>query len=159
MKLRRERAGRTAVVEVEDKAVVEARMRVDKARKILELAMNLGYVSRKDDNRVPPADEIGGLPLLDENIMSTLRAIGKEYLKELFGRIFSGNFNLTTISFPIKCMRPLSLLETFGRGGCTNPLYLNKAALTRDPLEKIKYIITCQISTFHVTSHFLKPVP
>ena len=122
------------------------------------MAESWGLSRHKDEYRVPPADETGGLPLIDEKVLSTLRAVAKEYLKELFGRIFRGNFNLTTISFPIKCMRPLSLLETFGNGGSLNPLYLNKAAILNDKIERIKYVIISQISTFYMTSNFLKPV-
>jgi len=125
---------------------------------ILEKARTLGFSKRRDEYRVQPSDEIGGITLLDQKVLSTLRAVAKEYLKQLFGKIFSGQFNLTTISFPIKCMRPISLLETFGNGSCLSPLYLNKAAMVSDPVEKIKYLIVSQIGTFHITSNFLKPV-
>ena len=104
------------------------------------------------------ANALGGLPLVDEKVLTTLRGIAKEYLKALFGRIMSGNFNLTTISFPIKCMKPVSLLETFGTGNCMGSLYLNKAAQLSDPVERLKYVITSQIAPFHITSNFLKPV-
>ncbi len=125
---------------------------------ILAKAQAWGISKFKDEFRQPPADTTGGMPLVDKKVMEVLRSVAKEYLKEIFGRLFSGNFNLTTISFPIKCMRPISLLETFGRGGATNPIYLNKAALHPDPIERIKYTIVAQLSTFYYTSNFLKPV-
>ncbi len=129
-----------------------------KAFYIMTKAKALGLSTRKDEHRVGPTDNIGGILCVDEKTLTTLRAIGKEFLKQALGRIFTGNFNLTTISLPIKCMRPVSLLETFGLGGCTVPLYLNKACLLKDPVERMKYIIVTQISTFRLTSNFLKPV-
>ena len=132
--------------------------KVYRTKEILGRAIAFGYSEYKDEYRIPPSDDVGGLPLVDQKILETLRGVAKEYLKELFGRLFSGKFNLTTISFPIKCMRPLSLLETFGNGGAMNPIYLNKAALLSDPLERIKYMMISQIGSFHCTSAFLKQV-
>ena len=139
--------------EVKDVPIVRYR-----TEEILERAKMLPYSIYKDEYRVPPSDDIGGLPLVDQKVLETLRNVAREYLKQFFGRIFRGNFNLTTISFPIKCMRPLSVLETFAHGGAMNPLYLNKAALCTDPLERLKYVIVAQVATFYYTSNFLKPV-
>eukprot|EP00826_Nyctotherus_ovalis_P058388 TRINITY_DN801_c0_g2_i1.p1 TRINITY_DN801_c0_g2~~TRINITY_DN801_c0_g2_i1.p1 ORF type:complete len:535 (+),score=114.72 TRINITY_DN801_c0_g2_i1:685-2289(+) len=126
---------------------------------LIEKAKSIGYSKYKDDYRVPGDDKVGGMPLVDKKVMQLLRDVAKEYLKQFFGRIFSGNFNLTTISFPIKCMRPLSLLESFANGGALNLIYLTKATSLTDPVERVKYIISAQLSTFYSTSSFLKPVP
>ena len=131
---------------------------LNKKDDILEKAKAHGYSKYKDEYRVPPADKIGGLPLVDKKVTETLRGVAKEYLKQFFSRILRGNFNLTSISFPIKCMRPISVLETFGIACMNNPIYLNKAALLTDPIEQCKYMIVSQISTYHLTSNFLKPV-
>lgn len=136
----------------------KSKLLTSKAEEIIERAKTHGYSKYKDEYRVPPADKIGGLPLVDKKVTETLRNVAKEYLKQFFSRILRGNFNLTTISFPIKCMRPVSILETFGLACVLNPIYLNKAALLTDPIEQCKYMITSQISTYHLTSSFLKPV-
>lgn len=133
--------------------------RLSKSETIIEQAKMLKYSKYKDDYRVIENDKVGGIPLIDKKVMQLLRDVAKEYLKQFFGRIFSGNFNLTTISFPIKCMRPLSLLESFANGGALNCIYLTKAASLTDPVERVKYIISAQLSTFYSTSSFLKPVP
>lgn len=147
----------------EEKAVVEkaakkADLKADKVHEILERAKTQGYSKYKDEFRVPPADEVGGLPLVDKKVTELLRGVATEFIKQFFSRIIRGNFNLTTISFPIKCMRPVSVLETFGLACVYNPVYLNKAALLSDPIEQCKYMIASQISTYHLTSGFLKPV-
>ncbi len=140
---------------VPQRAVGTGRFRTEE---FLEKARAWATSKYRGEYRAPPADEVGGMPLVDQKVLELLRGIAKEYIKELFGKIFSGNFNLTTISFPIKCMRPLSLLETFGHGGSMNPIYLNKAAMLTDPIERVKYAIVAQTATFNYTSSFLKPV-
>jgi len=42
----------------------------------------------------------------------------------------SGSFNLTTVSFPIKCMCAKSTLESIGELAGINPIYVNAAALS-----------------------------
>jgi hypothetical protein len=124
----------------------------------LTKAKSLTYSKRKDEYREGPTDKIGGVTCVDEKVLDTLRQVAKDLMKKIFSRIFTLNFNLTTISFPIHCMRPLSLLESFGVSGCTIPLYLNKAWTLKDPIERVKYVMVTQISTFRYTSTFLKPV-
>jgi len=129
-----------------------------KAFYILTKAKALPLSIRKDEYRMQPTDEIGGITLVDIKTLETLRQIGKEFFKKALSRILSFNFNLTTISFPIGCMRPVSLLECFAAGVCTAPILLNKAWNVKDPIERVKYVISMQISTFRHTSNFLKPV-
>lgn len=121
-------------------------------------ARSLTLSKRRDEYREPPNDKVGGVICVDENVLETLRLIAKDFMKKLFGQIFSLKFNLTTISFPIRCMRPLTILESFGISGCTIPLYLNKAWTLKDPIERVKYVIVTHLSTFRHTSNFLKPV-
>lgn len=129
-----------------------------KAFYIMTKAKSLTFSKRKDEYREGPTDKVGGVVCQDERVLDTLRQIAKEFMKKIVTRIFSLNFNLTTISFPIRCMRPLSLLESFGVSGCTIPLYLNKAWTLKDPVERVKYVMVMQVSTFRYTSSFLKPV-
>ena len=43
-------------------------------------------------------------------------------------KLLTGKFNLTTISFPIKCMCPTSMLELIALIIGVNTLYMNAAA-------------------------------
>jgi len=74
-------------------------------------------LNRKDDYRIPTAHKKGGNACLDEKTLKTLRSIGTEMIKNIGRKIFTGDFNLTTISFPIKCMRPISMLHAFINSG------------------------------------------
>jgi hypothetical protein len=125
---------------------------------IMEKARNFLPFDSKDDFRIKDAGYYGGYDLLDKELTSRLRSSGKEILKQVGKSILSGSFNLTTISFPIKCMSSKSMLELMKNMCCVNPLYLNKAAMTSDPIERVKMCMTQSIA-YIIPSHiFEKPV-
>jgi len=76
--------------------------------------------------------------------------------------------NLTKISFPIRAMVPKSALETSMHissllstqffKACLFPILLNKATSIKDPLERMKLVITTCLSSFYWTNTFLKPL-
>jgi len=68
--------------------------------------------------------------LKDSELIHRLRSCGKEMLKTIGKKILSGSFNLTTVSFPIKCMCAKSTLESIGELAGINPLFINAAALS-----------------------------
>lgn len=47
------------------------------------------------------AHSSGGTACLDKQIVELSRSVGKTMIKEIGRKIISGNFNLTTISFPV----------------------------------------------------------
>lgn len=120
--------------------------------KFLEAAKNFkGFKGYKDDYRAPDAGYYGGFDLKDTELSNRLRSAGKEILKNVGKKILSGKFNLTTISFPIKCMCPLSMLEVMATISGVNPFYLNAAALTRDPIERLIFLVTSTIAFIYPT--------
>ena len=59
------------------------------------------------DERLKCADNSsGGIRCLDTAYVDRLRGVKWEILKMVGQRIMNGNFNLTTISFPIKVCKP-----------------------------------------------------
>jgi hypothetical protein len=87
-----------------------------------------------------------------------IRSTGYDIIKQIGKKILSGDFNLTTISFPIKVMIPLTILQTIANSIFQFPFYLNIANDRADPLEKFKFYIVATLTCFHSSSHFLKPV-
>lgn len=73
-------------------------------------------------------------------------------------KIISGDLNLTRISFPIKAMVPRTALENSTVSCCMNPYFMKKAVEAKDPLERMKYVITNTISAYYYISMFMKPV-
>lgn len=116
------------------------------------------YTSLTDDYRVQGANKSGGLSLLDSAVVSKIRSVGTEVLKQLGKKILSGNFNLTQISFPIRCMQASTALHNTLNTFQMVPLYITRAVATKDPLERLKLIIVSTLSSFVHTSTFEKPL-
>ena len=56
--------------------------------------------------------------------------------------LLSGKFELYKVSFPIKAMSPVSVLQLMATGGIHTPIYLTAAALSSDPIERMKMVMT-----------------
>jgi hypothetical protein len=79
-------------------------------------------------------------------------------MKMVGKKLFTGNFDLTKTSFPIKCMAPISTLELMPTLQSTMNIYLNKAASVTDPLERMKLLMAHNISFFYKEKIFEKPL-
>lgn len=100
----------------------------------------------------------GGLELLSKETTALIRSTGWELIKQIGRKIISGDFNLTTVSIPIKVMQPITILQSIARSVINYPVYLNLASMKEDPLEKMKLTIVACLSSYHRSSIFLKPV-
>ncbi|CAK70450.1 unnamed protein product (macronuclear) [Paramecium tetraurelia] len=125
---------------------------------IMNYALNFKKVDYKDEYRVPQAHKKGGTACQDEKIIDLARSVGKNMIKQVGQKLLSGNFNLTTVSFPIKAMIPKSALEKTFMQTILFPLYMNKAASLQKPLERMKLSIVALISNYIQANSFLKPL-
>lgn len=73
-------------------------------------------------------------------------------------KILNGNFNLMSISFPIKCMGALTVLEVMPTAFTCCSVYLNKAASITDPLERMKLTMASSIAFMFPTKIWDKPL-
>ena len=94
----------------------------------------------------------------DKKIMELIRSAAKNIIKDIGRKIISGDFNLTTISFPIKLMIPKSALEKILMGTVHFPLYINRACEISDPLERMKLVLVATICNFIPANSFFKPL-
>ena len=99
----------------------------------------------------------GGFDFASEKTLGIIRGIGTDLIKQIGRKIISGDFNLTTISIPIKVMVPISILQHVCNGHFNFPLYLNLASELTDNLERMKYVIVATISNWFKSSVILKP--
>ena len=109
------------------------------------------------DHRCPNAGSYGGFVCRDAVLQKRLRSCATEIMKMVGKKLFSGQ-DLTKISFPIKCMAPTSTLELMPTLQSTMVVYLNKAAATSDPVERMKLIIAHNVSFFYKEKIFEKPL-
>lgn len=112
----------------------------------------------KDEYRSENSSLKGGIELKNAETTSLIRSAGYEVIKQIGRKILNGDFNLTTISFPIKVMLPLTILQTIALSIFQFPIYLNIAGTSQDHLERFKFVIVATLSCFHNSSHFLKPL-
>lgn len=103
------------------------------------------------------ANKNGGIDFHDQEVTSFFRSSGLELVKQVGRKILSGDFNLTTISFPIKVMIPYTMLQSCGRSLFQLPFYMNMAH-GKDVVERLRLVITATISSFAYTGYFLKPM-
>lgn len=118
-----------------------------------------GYPEDKDNYKPYYANTYyGGMDFSDSKTTSIIRSTGWELIKEIGRKIISGDFNLTTVTIPIKVTVPISILQHICNSHINFPLYLNLAALTNDPLQRLKLVIVACFSSWYKSSVFLKPL-
>ena len=100
----------------------------------------------------------GGKICGDKSQVNKIRSIGKEMIKIVGKKIISGDLNLTRISFPIKAMVSRTALVNSTVSCCMNPYFMKRAVEAKDPLERLKFVMTNTISAFYYISMFVKPV-
>ena len=72
--------------------------------------------------------------------------------------LLSGKMELYRLTFPIKCMSPKSILEVVSTMTIHTPIYLTAAALSTDPVERMKFVIVQSLSYIYPTHFFDKPL-
>ena len=111
-----------------------------------------------DDFRVAGVHKDGGFPLTDPEVVARYRKAAKSIISQIGRSVFSGTFNLGSVSFPIDCMSHKSMLYLIGVQALHAPLYLTKAHFTTDPIERMKYVIVTSLSFVHPIHIWDKPL-
>ena len=106
----------------------------------------------KDYERAPE----GGLLYTNQEEVQKQRWVAKDLIKSMGSNLFQGK-SLTSISMPVKIFEPRSFLQRMTDTWCYAPLFLKKASLESDPLERIKYCISFAFAGLHRSLTQLKP--
>lgn len=133
---------------------------IDQVRQeeILEEAKNWTPSTLTGDFRKEGASSKGGFALRDQVLCSKLRSAGKEAIYRIGKQILSGKLNLIGIAFPFKCAGKYTMLEALCGMARVNPYIMNAAAMTEDPIERIKLLITAAVSHMEPCNTFEKPL-
>lgn len=113
----------------------------ERAKELLELALTFKPSQYSDDHRCPDASSSGGFQITEPELQTKLKSAMKEVFVMAGKKILNGQFDLTKMSFPIKCMCPKTILQTISYQSATMPVYLNYAASLTDPLERFKLVM------------------
>ena len=120
---------------------------------------NFKFPTDEDEYRPLYANvDEGGFDFASEKTLGIIRGIGWDLIKQIGRKILSGDFNLTTVTIPIKVMVPISILQHVCNGHFNFPLYLNLASNLTDNVERLKYVIVATISCWYKSSVILKPL-
>jgi hypothetical protein len=98
----------------------------------------------------------GGLVFLDQEIIKKQQGMVKEIMVQVGTQILSGK-SAVRISLPIRIFEPRTLLERVADGWNYAPTLLKKAAISSDPLERMKFFIAFMTGGFHFCIGQLKP--
>ena len=130
----------------------------DLMKQIMEEAGQFKPSDRTGDFRTKEASSKGGFALRDKNLQSKLRSAGKEVLWRIGKQILSGKFNLISIAFPIRCAAEYTMLQAIAGYMKVFPHYISAAALTEDPLERMKLLIVVALAHLEPCNTFEKPL-
>lgn len=111
-----------------------------------------------DDFRHPDAHKDGGFPLNDAAVIGKYRSAFKDIVKQLGKTIFSGKFNIGSVSFPISCMSHQSILYLIATMSIHSPIFMTRAALQRDPVERMRMVMLTSLSFLQPCHIFDKPL-
>ncbi|TYZ63083.1 hypothetical protein PybrP1_011771 [[Pythium] brassicae (nom. inval.)] len=98
----------------------------------------------------------GGLVYLDLEALRKQQGVVKEVMLQVGSQLLAGKLAVR-ISLPIRIFEPRTLLERLADGWNYAPTLLKKAALSADPLERMKFVIAFVAGGFHFCTSQLKP--
>ncbi|KAJ0400970.1 hypothetical protein P43SY_008773 [Pythium insidiosum] len=98
----------------------------------------------------------GGVVFLDQETLKKQQGVVKEVMMQVGSQLLSGKLAVR-ISLPIRIFEPRTLLERVADGWNYAPTLLKKAALTRDPLDRMRLVIAFVVGGFHFCVGQLKP--
>jgi len=88
--------------------------------------------------------------------IANARSVVAEVVKEMGKKLLTGQ-NLLSVTFPVRCCQPKTILEVAAGQFVFCPHFLSKAAATPDPVERMKLVVACFVGCIHTTSSFVKP--
>jgi hypothetical protein len=100
--------------------------------------------------------ETGGLWWTDEEDLARQRGVALDVVKQIGINIIEGK-DLVSVALPVYLFEPRSFLERLADGFSFAPNFLNKAAACKDPVERLKYVITFSVAGIHLTATQKKP--
>lgn len=122
------------------------------------MASKFQIIPYNDDFRAPDASKDGGFALDDKEVLNKYRGALKDLIKQVGKMLLSGKFELYKVSFPIKAMSPKSILYAVSQLSIYTPTYLTAAAMTNDPVERMKYVIAVSLNYIYKAHFFDKPL-
>lgn len=90
----------------------------------------------------------GGLSYLPHQMIEEQRTLIWAFVKQVGKHMLMGG-SLTQVSLPIGLSEPKSLLQRIAMEFCYAPVYMHQAAEAKDPVERMKHVVTFIIAGLH----------
>ena len=113
------------------------------------------YVRRENLLKEFKIDDKHQLVLVDKDIKKRFKGLAKDMVGRITKMLFQGK-NLVTISLPTKILAKMPQ-NVYGATLFTSIDLFHKATKTKDPIERLKYVITPFLSNFYYGANPLKP--
>jgi hypothetical protein len=108
--------------------------------------------------RAPYAYTSGGVAAQNPDDAKACRSVLSLMVRQM-GRTLLQGGNVMSVSLPIQCCQPRTILEVAGAQPGYAQHFLPRAAAATDPVERLKYVIATFVSGMALTSNnFLKPL-
>ncbi|CAN8065571.1 unnamed protein product [Agarophyton chilense] len=114
-------------------------------------------LSKSDDYRIENASASGGMLFKDPKEGEIIRRSVQYVLQRVGSQVLQGNITFSGMSMPVHMNEPRSLLERVTDDWAYAPLYLNAAAATTDPVQRIKLVAAFVVSGLHCIETLAKP--
>jgi len=98
----------------------------------------------------------GGLVCTDKEILDKQKGVVKDVSKQILAKTFGGG-GVVSISLPVRIFEPRSVLERLIDFFALSPVFLKKAAVEKNHLERLKHVISFAISGLYGSAKQLKP--
>jgi len=98
----------------------------------------------------------GGIECCNVDEIKSQEGIVVELMKTAGKTLMEGR-NVVGISLPVRIFEPRSSIERMCDGWAFGPIYLNRAASTNDPIERLKNVVTFCISGLYMLCKQMKP--
>jgi len=98
----------------------------------------------------------GALKMTSEEEIARQRGVVWELVKTVGNSLMEGR-ELTNLTLPVTLFEPSSFLEKMSQSWLMAPTYLTKAALTKDPVERMKLVVTFLVAGIHFAPAERKP--
>lgn len=133
---------------------------VGKLRKSVEA--KLAELTKKDkrpDGEYSPGwvrSKEGGMMSVNEEELAKQKGVVSDLLRKIGSNIIQGK-SIVNISLPVRVFEPRSFLQRIPDSWCYGPIHLTKAALSTDPVERLKHVVCFAISGLYRSCTNYKP--
>ena len=152
---------RVAEIDFIIKDILKHQNKAFKKKRDMEDSKELVECAKGEENRTLENNEFirsdtASLAYTNEEVVSNQRGVAFYLIKKIGASLLSGK-SIMNISLPIKIFESRSMLEKAAESFSLVPYYFLKALEEKDPIGRIRVLITCYIASLQLEPQMRKP--